>query len=112
MSVVNVKPGVQFSMIAPGGFCILSAIQRAAVACGIDLTITSGTDGEHSGPADPHHTGNAYDVRTHDMTPEQKDQVLSAITTVLGSRFYGFLEAPGSDNEHLHVQVARGTTYP
>jgi hypothetical protein len=33
--------------------------------------------------------------------------------TYLGwDRFYGFLESPGTDNEHFHVQVKKGTVYP
>lgn len=112
MNVVRVKDGVQFTVIAPGGFCILAAIQRAAIMCIVDLTITSACDGVHSGPTDPHHRGEAYDIRTHDMSPGQKSDVLGEITRTLGERFYGFLEAPGTPNEHLHVQVARGTAYP
>lgn len=112
MNVVRVKPGVLFTTIAPGGFCMLMAIQQATAACGLDLTITSACDGEHSGPNDPHHRGEAYDIRTHDMTKEQKTEVLVFITSTLGSAFYGFLEAPGTDNEHIHVQVRKGTTYP
>jgi hypothetical protein len=114
VNVVTVKPGVEFAVIAPGGFCILSAIQQASQHCAVDLTITSGTDGEHSGPADPHHTGNAYDVRSHDLTDEMKQAVLAyMMDTVLGwDRFYGFIEAAGTDNEHFHVQVKKGTTYP
>lgn len=112
MNVVLAKPGVQFTVIAPGGFRILSAIQQAATVCAVDLTITSACDGEHSGPSDPHHSGNAYDIRTHDMTAEQKSDVLSTITTALGDRFFAFLEAPNTDNEHIHAQVSKGTVYP
>lgn len=112
MSTLTVKPGVQFTVIAPGGFCILSAIQQAAVLSGVDLVITSACDGEHSGPMDPHHRGEAYDVRTHDLGQEK----FSILALVMGSlppgRFYGFLEDPYTDNEHLHFQVKKGTTFP
>jgi len=110
---VFAKSGVLFTVIAPGGFRILSAIEQAAKALNCDLVITSGCDGEHSGTNDPHHRGEAYDVRSHDMSPEQKDAVLARVMNVLGwEKFYGFLESPGTDNEHFHVQVAKGTTYP
>jgi hypothetical protein len=113
MNIVTTKPGVEFAVIAPGGFSILSAIQFACMKCAVDLTITSGSDGIHSGPNDPHHRGEAYDVRTHDLTPQQKTAVLNAIMTMLGwERFYGFLEAPDSEDEHIHVQVKKGSTYP
>ena len=113
MNVIRVKPGVEFKVIAPGGFAILSAIYQAAVKVGVDLTITSGSDAEHSGPNDPHHSGQAYDVRTHDLTQDQKGCVLNWIMMVLGwERFYGFIESPNTDVEHIHVQVKKGTSYP
>jgi hypothetical protein len=109
--VIRVKDGVEFTVIAPAGFMILEAIKKASATVGVDLTITSACDGEHSGPLDPHHTGEAYDVRTHDLGPTVKAAVLSAITLELGPRFYAFLESPETDNEHLHAQRAKGTTY-
>jgi len=99
-------------MIAPGGFVLLAAIEAAARETSLDLTITSGTDGAHSGPDDPHHRGEAYDVRTHDFTPEQKQAVLAAIQNASGPLFYAFLESPNTDNEHIHCQVRKGTVYP
>src|SRR5260370_10998889 len=110
--VVRTKPGISFSTIAPGGFRILSAIDQTAQKLDCELTITSACDGEHSGPNDPHHRGEAYDVRTHDFSAEQKALILAQIMQKLGwERFYGFLEAPGTDNEHFHFQVKKGTVY-
>lgn len=106
------KSTVQFAKIAPGGFRILSAIDQASAKLGLDLVITSGTDGTHSGPNDPHHRGEAYDLRTHNLTPEQKDRVLAEVMGTLGPAFFGFLESPGTDNEHIHIQVRKGTIYP
>lgn len=111
--VVQVKSSVLFTVIAPGGFRILSAIDQVAKQMSCDLTITSGCDGLHSGPDDPHHRGEAYDVRSHDFAQDQKDLVLAQIMNKLGwDQFYGFLESPGTDNEHFHFQVKKGTTYP
>jgi hypothetical protein len=111
--VVQVKSSVLFTVIAPGGFRILSAIDQCAAKFTADLVITSACDGTHSGPDDPHHRGEAYDVRSHDFTPDEKDQVLAQIMNILGwDRFYGFLEAANTDNEHFHFQVRKGTVYP
>src|SRR5208283_2898249 len=101
MNVVRVKDGVEFTVIAPGGFRILSAIDRVAASCGTDLTITSACDGEHSGPNDPHHRGEAYDVRSHDFADRpSKAEFLTECMAILGTvYFFGFLEAPGTDNE-------------
>lgn len=110
--IVNIKPGVEFSLIAPGGFVLLAAIHSAAQVFNVDLTITSGTDGMHSGYEDPHHKGEAYDVRTHDLPEEVRQKVLEHIQLTAGPGFFAFLEAQGTDNEHLHCQVKKGTTYP
>lgn len=113
MGVLRVKDGVEFARISPGGFRILGALDATAASLNTDLTITSGTDGIHSGPNDPHHRGEAYDVRSHDLSQEQKDLILSVMMRRLGwDRFYGFLESPGTENEHFHFQVKKGTVYP
>lgn len=113
MNILGVKSGVQFTKIAPGGFKILSALQQACEKVGLDLVITSACDGEHSGPDDPHHRGEAYDVRSHEFSQEQKDIILAHIMVTLGwDRFYGFLEAEGTPNEHFHVQTKKGVPYP
>lgn len=110
---VETKPGVEFAVIAPGGYAILAAVQQVAAYLGLKLRITSGTDGEHSGPEDPHHSGNAYDVGSQEFSLAQKETILAHVMAPLGfDRFYGFLEDRGTDNEHIHIQVAKGTTYP
>ena len=109
--VVRVKDNVTFTKIAPAGFRILSAIDGAALRCAHDLTITSACDSEHSGPEDPHHRGEAYDVRSKDVLDKQF--VLSTIMGQLGeAKFYGFLEDPDTDTEHFHIQVRKGIIYP
>jgi len=114
MSVVRVKPGVEFSIIAPGGFRILSALEQACRKLDYgDFTITSGTEGEHSGPTDPHKRGEAYDLRSKDFSEALRPVILNAILAILGTEnFFGFMEAPGTDNEHFHFQVRKGMTYP
>ncbi len=114
MGVIRLKDGVQFLTIAPAGFRILSAIDQTALALRRDLVITSACDGEHSGLGDPHHTGEAYDIRTHDFPSEDlKQLVLNNIMRILETDlFFGFLEALGTDNEHIHVQRKKVTIYP
>jgi hypothetical protein len=115
---LRVKEGVLFTVIAPGGFRILAALEDAADQIAHDLTITSACDGTHSGDADPHHHGEAYDVRTKDLP--DKNLALAKIKDFLaipesqqqGSRFFAWIENEGQDNEHIHVQVRKGTVYP
>lgn len=113
MNVVRVKDSVQFSKIAPAGFRILSAIDQVSAQIGVDLVITSGTDGMHSGDADPHHSGEAYDVRSHDLDPVLKEKVIARIMGILGwDYFYGFIENQDGADEHFHLQRKKNTIYP
>lgn len=110
--MIYMKPGVEFTTIAPAGFLILQALKTVSRNLGVNLTITSACDGDHSGPTDPHKSGEAYDVRSHDFGPLFKDHILSEVMTELGKvHFFGFLEAPGEPNEHFHFQRAKGTTF-
>jgi hypothetical protein len=103
---ILVKPGVTFKEPpVPAGLLILFALRTVAIELGLDLTITSGTDGVHSGPTDPHHLGEAFDVRSHDLVPELRPRVVHAVMELLGDElFYGFLEAAGTSNEHFHCR--------
>lgn len=115
MGVVKVKEGVLFGVIAPAGFRILSAIDAASRMLNENITITSGTDGEHSGPDDPHHRGEAYDVRTWDLDAPAKVLafIQQALTLSMGpDRFFAFIEASGTPNEHIHIQTKKGVPYP
>lgn len=107
---LKVKAGVQFT---PGwaGFVILEAAKNASKVMGRDITITSGSDGTHSGPQDPHKLGAAYDFRSKDMTSAEKEQFLKLMWDYLGTKFYVFLEAKGTANEHFHAQRLKNTAY-
>ncbi len=113
MGVIHVKPGVIFAMISPGGFRILAALDQVAKKFDWELTITSACDGMHSGPLDPHHRGEAYDVRTHDLPEPLRHQLVLEVMLILGwESFFGFLEDAGTPNEHAHFQVKKGTEFP
>lgn len=128
--VVRVKDGVTFGTIAPAGFRLLGAIERAARQLGRDVTITSGDDGTHSGPTDPHHRGAAYDVRAHDLPDDLRARFLWLVLmecrddeplpvpageipqSLVTNKFFGFLEAPDTPNMHFHFQLRKGAQYP
>lgn len=110
--MIRIKPGVEFAVVAPAGYAILSALKETSTFLAIDLTITSGTDGTHHGPTDPHYSGQAYDVRSHDLSPLMKGRVLTEIFAILGhEKFSGRLESPGTPDEHFHIQRRIGTTW-
>ena len=124
---------MSFDGLSVAGAHILTAFATAAAMLGRDLTVTSGTDGAHSGPLDPHQRGCALDVRSVDLPIDVKPRVLilvmeelrrvslrygdgGVIVDTSGGRacafFFGFLEAPGDLNEHFHVQLRKGRTLP
>lgn len=110
--MIKIKEGVTF-IYSPGGLTILNAVKTISRLMNHDFTITSGSDGVHSGPEDPHYHGDAYDIRSKDLADEtQKQQFLANLNNLLArDRFYYFLENPGKDNEHFHIQVKNGTTF-
>lgn len=109
--MVKIKEGVTF-VYSIGGLAILQAVKTCSRMLDKDLTITSGSDGIHSGVDDPHHFGDAYDIRSHDLDEINKRQFLANLNNLLPKdRFYYFLESPGTDNEHFHIQVKKGTTF-
>jgi hypothetical protein len=120
VGVVHIKDGVTFDSdgygnkgsLAPGGIRILSAVEQAADSLNFDVIVTSARDGKHSGPDDPHPKGNALDIHCKGLSEEWKTALLDRIMHYLGYRFFGFIEAKGTDNEHIHVQVTKGTVFP
>ena len=115
MGRLLVKTGVDFGgAFAPAGARILEVLKRIVPAYPFDVIITSARDGTHSGPEDPHHKGEAFDLRTHGLTDDQKALLLLDLRETLYKaprKFYAFLEAPGQPYEHIHVQKRKGTTY-
>ena len=115
MGKLYTKPGVDFGMVlAPAGARILEVVKRLTAGYPFDVTITSARDGVHSGPGDPHHSGQAFDLRTHDLTDGQKALLLADLRETLYKtprKFYAFLEAPNASHEHVHVQRRKGVTY-
>lgn len=120
------KAGCETTRIAPSGVRILAALERCAQVIQHDLVVTCGCDSH--GPDDPHTKGQAFDVRSHDLTPQQKSQLLSAMMQALSEgpqdvvtpkdggyvtqHFFGWLEHPGAENEHFHWQQRNHTVYP
>ena len=123
--VLRCSVGTKFDQIAPGGFRILAALDAACQAIEHDLTITAGTNDHEQGR---HPLGEAYDVRTRDLTSAQILRLLRILTSTLGPAFTVLYERPTPEPDaalaavafinphasgpHLHVQVKKGTWYP
>lgn len=126
MNTVSALPSCQFTVISPAGFKILSALDWAAQTLQQNIVITSACDGAHSGPDDPHHKGEAYDIRSHDLqddsSKQQRLQVIMEELTetsptegdggLLTEQFFGWIENKGTPDEHIHVQLRHSVQYP
>lgn len=130
MGALRFKPGVKIDRLSIGGACIVAALLQTAAQLPFDLTLTSGNEGPHSGPDDPHPRGDALDVRSHDLADQAlKQRVLALVMSALArfdhqsgivatsgglasAHFFGFLETPHAANEHFHIQVRQGVTFP
>lgn len=109
MAVVRFKEGVTI-VPSPAGARILAALDYTAQFRNRDVTVTSGSDGDHSGPDDPHHHGNAYDVRTHDDPDKYHlwQTIANRLSEISPGKFFSFIEDPNTDNEHIHCQLRHG----
>jgi hypothetical protein len=114
-TVIKLKEGVQMGdSLAPAGARILEVLKHLAGDYPFDLVITSARDGVHSGPADPHHSGEAFDLRVHHLTIPQLHRLLSDLKAELYKdprRFFVQLEGEGTPNAHIHCQRRKGTVY-
>lgn len=133
MGCLRYAPGVQIDTLDVGGALIVAALARTAANLAFDLTVTSVTDGAHSGPLDPHKRGKAVDVRSHDLSVAAKHSVLKLVIGYLADftaqlmgkppgavdveltaggfatpLFFGVLEDLAGPNEHFHLQVRKG----
>lgn len=123
--VLRTKAGVEFARIAPGGFRILAALDRACQVMARDLTITAGTNDHAMGR---HVTGEAFDLSVKDLTVPEIVRLKTLLQQVLGARFAVLYEVPSepadptlraiawvnqdASGPHLHLQVTKGTVYP
>lgn len=108
--MVKTKAGVTF-FYAPPMFRIIEVLKNISADLRKDIVITSGSDGQHSGPNDPHYSGGALDIRTNTFSQEIKELILFLLLAELGPKFSGFIENPGQPGEHIHVQRLYGTNY-
>lgn len=126
MTGVLFKAGCDTRVLGKSGVRILGVLDSLARQFGHDITVTCANEG-HKLP-DPHVSGDAFDIRTHDWTPDHKEAVLHELMIMLAdhpvtdaptpvsiglatSRFYAQLEHHGLVTEHIHVQRRNGTTY-
>mgnify|MGYP001579234428 CR=1 FL=1 len=123
--VLRARLSVRFDTIAPAGFRILAALDRATTVHQVSLMITSGTDSHSAGR---HPKGEAFDVSVADLSPRVIVDLYRWLTTKLGPLFTVLYESPFDPTDaglrtivtvnkhasgpHIHAQPVKGTVFP
>lgn len=76
----------------------MAAAANAGVVLGVDIVVTSGTDGKHM-QRSKHYSGEALDLRTSNLTKEQIQGLMQELKKRLGTNYDIVLES-----SHLHVE--------
>ena len=113
-SMTRQKSGVNLEDILPELDSAISVVVWAySVATGdynFKPLITSANDYEGHSERSAHYSGAAIDFRIKDMgSLEERRELVDLIREELGERFVVLHEDIGKSNEHLHVQLRRGT---
>lgn len=101
MALLKFKAGVNVPAV-----CIIAAATiNAANVLGIDkiITVTSGNDSKHK-KGSKHYSDEALDIRTKNLTREEKHALKIGIAARLGLDYDVILESEGKMNEHLHIE--------
>jgi hypothetical protein len=122
MGLLTTKDDVTLTGLAPEGFTIAGAIERATRVFGVNLVITSAVRAEDSDSM--HSLGKALDVRTSSLTSEEIIALYWWFTVELGSSFVVLFETnspaslpselraiayynPSATGNHFHLGVRR-----
>lgn len=115
MAKVTCKSSVRLAGLSAGLCRILTVLEdlsRTATGIPDELVITSISDGRHS-PNSRHYRNEALDLRSHNFASREAKRLFRALfESALGVKFRVLLEGEGTPNEHFHVQIRKGGTYP
>lgn len=98
------SPAVTVAGINPKIFHALATAAELYGAKGVGtLVVTSLKDGEHR-VGSRHYSGNAADLRTHNVPQALRDPLAHDLAKALGVGYLVLLEKPGGPVEHIHVE--------
>ena len=103
--MIRCKDSVRFTVLRPEIYGLFAGLNIKFAKYGSDCFITCGTEGH--GLDDPHTNGYAIDIRCKQLAEEDSHKLLSELRDFLGPRYTVLLEAEGTDNEHLHIQIRK-----
>ena len=102
---MRLKRGVRVLGMRPELLLALVIAEPLFVDKGVDLVVTSVIDGKHS-VGSLHYTGAAVDLRTRDLTDEQKEEIKIQLAHVLGADYDVVLES-----NHFHIEFQPKAPY-
>lgn len=110
---------VTFTELTPALLHIFNTLSKLApIDLPKELVITSINDGQHM-VGSKHYTNQAIDLRSHNFANRDarrrfRQRLEDALNAhpVSANRFRVLLESEGKDNEHFHIQVAKGKQFP
>jgi len=113
--MVTFKPSVRMHRLTPAlhrMLDVLFTVDGSLPWLPTDLVVTSINDSHH-GMGSRHYTDEAIDVRSHSFASlADRYAFRRLLIERLGESFTVLLEDEGQSNEHFHVQVRKGTTFP
>jgi hypothetical protein len=109
--VVSLKPTVRVKAIPPALLHIFAAVVAADATFHEDMVITSVHDSTHA-VGSAHYRDVAVDLRCNDRGPEQDQALCTFLRDFLGPAFLVLYEGAGTPNEHVHIQLRKGATWP
>ena len=91
---------------------ILFNLSRVSNQLGLDFVVTSGNDSNKHVHDSKHYTNQAIDVRSKTFIGDLKHNVWESLKAKMGPKFTVDLENEGKENEHFHIQVRKGISFP
>ena len=106
--MLKVKQGVVFKVLMPQILVIFSTLEKASASMGVDITITSGNDGQHSKNS-YHGKDLALDIRDRDLTVDQIDYLMDQLRGMQWGtgrqKYAGFYDiVHEKKKKHIHAE--------
>ena len=102
---MRLKPGVRVLGIRPELVLVLVAAEPLFSKKGVDLVLTSVIDGKHS-RGSLHYAGAAVDLRSRELTSEEKEEIKVQLALALGADYDVVLE-----RNHFHIEFQPKAPY-
>lgn len=109
--MVKFKDSVRLISLTPALAFILSVVLKADKFFAEDMVVTSVNDSVHKKNS-AHYRDEAIDLRCNDRPHNVDIALCKFLELELGPKFLVLYEGKGTPNEHIHVQLKRGQTYP